>query len=126
MKRIWVALSLIALALTLGIVEMCIVSNSYSKYNQLLDTAEGYISNREFKKAYDVCTYTLNEWEDNEQVLNLFLLHSRVDEVTEDIAQLCEYAQNKEKTMFSATCVKTKRQLLHLKMSELPLIENII
>ncbi len=126
MKRIWVALSLIVLALTLSIVEMCIVNNSYSKYSKLLETAEDYISNREFSEAYDICKHTLNEWENNEKVLNIFLLHRNVDEVTEDIAQLCEYAQNKEKAMFSSTCVKAKRQLLHLKMGELPLFENIM
>ncbi len=126
MKRIWVALSLIVFAISLGIAELCIVSNSYSKYNDLLNKAEYYISNKEYSEAYEICKYTLNEWESNEKTLNLFLLHSRVDEVTEDIAMLCEYAQNKETTMFSSTCVKAKRQLLHLKMSELPLIENII
>lgn len=126
MKRIWVALSLIVIALSLGIAELYVVSKSYSKYSELLDTAEYYISNMEFSEAYDVCKLTLDEWEKNEKILNLFLLHSRVDEVTEDIAQLCEYAQHKEKAMFSSTCVKAKRQLLHLKMGELPLIENIM
>lgn len=126
MKRIWVAISLIIIALVTGITEFCVVKNSYDKYTKLLDTAEDYISRKEYKKALDVCTYTLKEWEDNEKTLNLFLLHSRVDEVTEDIEQLCEYAQNKERTMFSSTCVKAKRQLQHLKMSELPLIENIM
>lgn len=126
MKRIWVAISLIVVALSLGITEMFVVSKSYSKYSELLNTAEQHISNKEFNKAYDMCAYTLNEWEENEQILNLFLLHSNVDEVSEDIAQLCEYAQHKEKAMFSSTCVKAKRQLLHLKMGELPLIENIM
>lgn len=126
MKRIWVAVSLLVIALSFGIAEFTIVNKNYEKFVAMLDSAEIHISNREYKKAYEVCTNTLEQWEETEKTLNLFLLHSKVDEVTEDISQMCEYAQNKETALFSSTYAKTKRQLLHLKMSELPLIENIM
>lgn len=126
MKRIWVALTLLLICFSIGIIEYSVVNANQQRITQILDSAQTYISNREYKKGHNVCKYALVQWENEKKTLNTFLVHGDVETVSDNISLLCLYAQNKDAKNFSLVLDTTKRQLLCLKESELPLFENIL
>lgn len=126
MKRIWTAIALMILALFSSVAEFYTVSYCYEHYTEALDNAEEYISQKEFNKATDLLTNTQQEWHKTEKLLDIFLSHETVDDVTENISELYGYAIAEDKAQFQSVCDKTKRQLLRLKQSELPNLENIM
>ena len=58
--------------------------------------------------------------------MNIFLIHKDADAISENLAKLRESAEEKNKDTFLSVSKKTKRQLLRLKQSELPDLENIL
>lgn len=126
MKRLWVAIALLAICFGIGIYEYSAVSKNEQKITQIIESAENYISKKEYKNAYNMSRYALTQWENESKNLNVFLLHSDILVVTENLHTLCEYAQDKNADEFVKICDKTIRQLHSLKESELPLIENLL
>lgn len=92
----------------------------------MIDTAEEYFSDKEYKIAYEISENAKSTWQINAKKLNLFLSHSKVEEIEESLEELSNAAQNKDAEQFYALHRKTKRQLLSIKESELPKLENII
>lgn len=126
MKRLWVAIFLLVICFSTGIYEYSAVSKNQMKIAQIIDNAENYISNKEYKEAYNMSRYALIQWENECRILNVFLIHSDTSAVTENLNALCEHAQNKNVDEFAHISDKTKRQLHSLKESELPLFENVL
>ena len=126
MRRIWVAIILMLICAVLAVSEFSVVQKSCDYYAYMIDVAEDYISSREFSKADLYIQQTQSEWEKSQKTLNIFLLHEEADTITESLAQLREHAENKNKSEFISLSEKTKRQLLCLKQSELPDLENIM
>ncbi len=126
MKRIWVALSLMIICSAFACTEFIIVKYKSTEFFDLVETAEVYFSEREFSKSYNTLDSATKKWEKSEKILNIFLSHEKVDEVEESLSELSKHAENKDKTLFYATSEKAKRQLLCLKQSELPNLENIM
>ncbi|MBE6824118.1 MAG: DUF4363 family protein [Ruminococcaceae bacterium] len=126
MKRIWVAVGFLALSLIFAFAEFLIVSKSYKNYVEQIQIAEYYISDKEFSVAQDICKNIEEEWEKSRKTLNVFMIHTYSENISESIAKLSEYAQNKDKKAFLSQSSKTKRQLLYIKQSELPNLENIM
>ncbi len=126
MKRIWVALALLIICSSFACAEFIII---HSKSTELLDSvvsAENYFSNKEYNTSSYTLDRAVKKWEDSGKFLNVFLSHEKVDEVEESLSELSKYAENKDKALFWATSEKAKRQLLCLKQSELPNLENIM
>ncbi|MBQ8057259.1 MAG: DUF4363 family protein [Ruminococcus sp.] len=126
MKRIWVALALLLICGVISATEYITVDKSCDYYTQLIDKADKYISSREFKKASELIESTQYSWEKSKKTLNIFLIHKEADNITESLAKLRECAEEKNKDTFTSVSKKTKRQLLRLKQSELPDLENIL
>ncbi len=126
MKRIWVAVVLLLICASLAVSEFMIVDNKYEKFSNALKKSGDYFSAKEYTKSYELLNDTKEQWEESEGVLNVFLSHTKVDEIEESLSELASFAKAKEKSHFYATFEKTKRQLLCLKQSELPNLENIM
>ncbi len=126
MKRIWVAIGFLVLSVVLAVTEFTLVSISCKKYTEQIEIAESYISDKEFSDAENICEKIEVDWEKSKKSLNSFLTHTYSDGIAESIARLIEYAKNKDIEGFLSQAGKTKRQLLHIKQSELPNLENIM
>ncbi len=126
MKRLWVAISLLVVALLFSLTEFYLVSNSYEKYNKNISEIENYYSDKEYTDAENVLKNTKDSWEKRQKILKVFLLHGEVEEVTESLSELSDCLKEKDSKTFLLKCEKTKRQLLFIKKSELPYLENIM
>lgn len=126
MKRIWVAIALLIICVSFAATEYIIVDKNYQSFSEALEISKEYFSDKEYSKSHELLNTLLKKWEDSEGVLNIFLSHTKVDEIEESLSELASFANAKEKSHFYSTFEKTKRQLLCLKQSELPNLENIM
>ncbi|MBR2715438.1 MAG: DUF4363 family protein [Ruminococcus sp.] len=126
MRRIWVAVALIAICISLALSEFYIVEKNYEHYIDKVNLTSAYFSYKEYKTAELHAENMVKEWQKSSKKLNAFLSHDKTDEINENFSQLVEFINSKDKVMFSSTCEKIKRQLLCLKKSELPNLENIM
>lgn len=126
MKRIWVALALIIISISLALTQLIIVKSKAEYFLDVIIASEYHFSKKEYSTATELLDFSCEKWGDSEKTLNVFLPHEKVDEIEESLSELKEYAENKEKPEFKASFEKTKRQLLCLKQSELPNFENIM
>lgn len=126
MRRIWIALALILSCLVLAICELLLIDNNCDIYTELIDEAESYFSDKEYNKALDISQEAHSDWSEEEKKLKVFLLHSEIDDISNSIQDIKDYAEDKDEKKFYEACKKAKRQLLSIKESELPNIENIM
>ena len=126
MKRLWVAISLLAISIFFATFENIMVLKNYNRFTPILDKAEEYCSENEFLKAYETIESAQLVWEKKSKVLNSLIDHTHVDNINESFFQLLESAQKQEQVEFLSICNKTKRQLLSMKESELPSFDNIM
>ena len=126
MKRLWVAISLLAISIFFATFENIMVLKNYNRFTPILDKAEEYCSENEFSKAYETIESAQLVWDKKSKVLNSLIDHTHVDNINESFFQLLESAQKHEQVEFLSICNKTKRQLLSMKESELPSFDNIM
>lgn len=126
MKRIWIAIALILSCLVLSICELLFIDNNCDMYTKMINEVEFYYSNKEYIKALDIARDTYSNWSKEEKKLKAFLLHSDIDDITDSMEDIKDYAKDKDEKKFCDACKKTKRQLLSIKENELPFIENIM
>lgn len=126
MKRLFIAIALIAIALTLSTLEYIYVTKTYDRCITQIDKSYHYFSDKEYSYAYKLCKNAENIWNDSAKIMSFFLVHSQIYNVSSDICELKNCAKNKEEIEFETLYNKTKRQLLSIKKSELPDLENIL
>lgn len=126
MKRLWIAIVLLLICAAVAVAEYATVQNEYNYYTNSLNKADELISLKEYSDALTLVERTQCQWESTQQTLNIFLLHEDVESIYEAMSELKKYAENKDSEEFLSLSSKTKRQLLCLKQSELPILENIM
>lgn len=92
----------------------------------MLNSAESYFSVREYKTAAFATENIHAKWNNTKNFLNIFLIHNKVEEITESISKLCEYAKTKKYDEYIFESKKIKRQLLSIMESELPYLDNLL
>lgn len=126
MKRLWAAVTLILIAILFSVLEFSLVNNTYERYDKIVSEIETLFSQKEYKKAHSILDSTKKQWDNEEKILKLFLLHSEVNSISECLDEIQNMLKLNDENAFFYTCEKTKRQLLSLKKSELPYLENIM
>lgn len=126
MKRLWVAISLLALSIFFATFEYITVLKNYEEFTPVLEKAEYYCSDKEYSKAFDTIEQAQLSWDKKSKVLNSLIDHTHTESINESFFQLLESAQKQDSVEFLSICNKTKRQLLSLKESELPSFDNIM
>lgn len=126
MRRIFIAIAFLVFTISIGITEFSLVNKSFERYVTALDTAQFFISQGEYNKTIELTETIDKNWESTKNKLNIFLFHEDIELISENIKVLCEQSKLKEKEDYIYLCNKTKRQLLKLKLNELPDLQNIL
>lgn len=114
------------ICISFSVAEFSIVKAKTEYFLEIINISNYHFSKKEYNTANETLHSAAKDWSDSEKILNVFLSHEKVDEIEESLSELSKFAKHKEKTHFEATFEKTKRQLLCLKQSELPNLENIM
>lgn len=125
MKRVWIAIALLLVSGILCVSEYTLINKQCDEYTSIIKKADEHVKNDEFEKAVKECKKAEKQFTKSDSIMNVFLIHGDVDDVTNNIAMLKKYAQYECKSEFLSLSAKTKRQLLSLQKSELPMFENI-
>ena len=126
MKRMYVALLMLMIAVSLCVAEYLCVEKYTREYVNRIDNIEKMYAKGEDKKAAFSAREAEKSWEKTVSVIDMLLFHDYVDEIGRNLSQLEAYIMFEDDASLYATCESTKEQLLSLRKSELPIAENII
>lgn len=125
MKRGWIALAMIALAMLLGGVEYVYVTSNADAYIKMLDDADEKMMHNEVLDAETEAEKLDNRFRKQSGMFNIFMFHSEVGHISSDLAMLREYARTADTEDFLATSACARRKILDIKNAKLMKWENI-
>lgn len=126
MKRMYAAVILLLIAVTLCVTEYICIGRCTDEYVRRIDNIEQMVSTGNMKKAAFSAREAEKNWKKTVSVIDMLLYHDYVDEIGRNLAALEAYINFEETAEIFATCESTKEQLRSLKESERPAARNII
>ena len=126
MKRGWIALGMIALALLLGGVEYIYVTSNADAYIKMLDSADEKMMHNEVLDAETEAEKLDNRFRKQSGMFNIIMFHSEVGHISSDLAMLRQYARTADTEDFLATSACARRKIQDIKNAKLMKWENIL
>ncbi|MDD4700177.1 MAG: DUF4363 family protein [Oscillospiraceae bacterium] len=119
MKRLVVAVGLIALIVAACITENIVISHYYEKLNTMLNTASQLCLSDDLEGAHQQTADLEKYWEESaENVLSLFVNHNVVDQIGYSIAKLEPSIISSGSLEFTTECKTASTFLKHMKEDE--------
>ena len=109
-----------ACILAVVIISSCIVGQIVVKkycdgvYNDLKECKEQFV-NGEISTAYNLSVEVKENWTGNKAVLSVFVNHNLLDEISQSVMQLPEFAKTDGKDTFLGECSKIQSMLTLIK-----------
>ena len=125
MKRLWIALALLALVLVTCIIGISYTQKITSEMTQTVEKAKDAQKRGDVNAAYQLSTTAKNNWREAHRVLCVYMVHSDLEEIDQTLAVLPELCQNGAKDSFLSECDRGLTLLSSLNESVSPSIENI-
>ena len=125
MKRGWIALAMIALAMLLGGIEYIYVTTNADAYIKMLDDATEKMMHNEVLDAQTEAEKLDNRFRKQSGMFNIFMFHSEIGHISSDLTMLREYARTADTEDFLATSACSKRKIQDIKNAKLMKWENI-
>ncbi len=127
MRRMYVAIALIIISLTIGFIEMFTVKNTVNDCISGLESINKNIDNGNIKSAVKKCNTIAKNFEDkSDNILYCYYNHKELDSINENIITLSEYLKHNQKSDYYSTLVKIKKQLKSISKEEIPKLQNIL
>ncbi|MCD7797391.1 MAG: DUF4363 family protein [Clostridiales bacterium] len=95
MKKVYLAVLLLAVCILLCAFEQYTVENTYKTTTQYIDTACTYAENENFEEAEKICSKLTAYWDKKYPYLSAMIDHGMLDEAGATIYSLEEIAHNK-------------------------------
>lgn len=121
-----IILTLIAVIIGLSVFNLYNIHITKEEIVSNIEKASDYANANEFEKACDIAKSTYKSWQEKEKVLRLFCRRNNIDEVSETLAELYPYAEQKNKSMFLAISEKCKNRVDHIWQSEIPTLDTLL
>lgn len=125
MKRMWAALVLLVLLIAtcvIGIVHTDVVTD---RLVQTVTAAKQAQEKDDADSALQFSRQALQEWREIDSGLHVYMQHSKLDAIDQELAALPELCQNGAKDSFLSECDKSLALFSYLNESEVPNIRNI-
>ena len=126
MKRIYIAIAFLIIALTTGIFEMFYVTNKIDELNEEIISADNLVKSENYDGAKDVLATAESKWQKNLSIFDILLIHDYVDEISVNLSAMRSYVATQSNDNYFAESAGIKKQLTSIKDSELVKIENIL
>ncbi len=126
MKRIYIALAFLIIAVTVGIFEMFYVTNKIDELNEEIISADNLVKSENYEGAKDVLASAESKWQKNLSIFDILLIHDYVDEISVNLSSMRSYVATQSNENYLAESEGIKKQLTSIKDSELVQIENIL
>ncbi len=99
MKRLYIAIAFIVLALCLCITEQCTVKSSYTKANAYIDSALSSLENNDFTNTKENCRELKAYWDGMYPFLTAMIDHNALDEAKLTINSLQKLSEDETNEM---------------------------
>lgn len=126
MKRIYIALAFLIIAVTVGIFEMFYVTNKIDELNEEIISADNLVKSENYEGAKDVLASAESKWQKNLSIFDILLIHDYVDEISVNLSSMRSYVATQSNENYLAESEGIKKQLTSINDSELVQIENIL
>ena len=91
MKRIYIAIAFLIIALTTGIFEMFYVTNKIDELNEEIISADNLVKSENYDGAKSVLASAETEWQKNLSIFDILLIHDYVDEISVNLSAMRSY-----------------------------------
>lgn len=112
MKRIYIAIIILAISVAGGILETVSIRQNSEKYIKYVEDIERKIDNGDVKNAAILCKKADKEFKDlSENYMFYYYAHKNLEEIESNLSSMYAYLKNKEIHDFDATAAITKKKL---------------
>ena len=126
LKRIYIALMLLILTISICSFEFIFVSIRTQDYIKKVDLIEYEYTFGDRDKALDLAKQIDRQWSYTVSPMDSLLYHDYVDKISNNITKLPILITHKDTTGLLTICKEIKNQLMSLRKSEVPNFENIV
>lgn len=126
MKRIWIAVALLAAISVLCVLSASATARCVEELSRPLLQARDAARRGSYAEAADFARAAQESWQSHDDLLGALLRHDEADCVETDLAALIEYCDAEKQDEICAHCAELLRQAEHLRQMELPLLKNIL
>ena len=119
MKRIYIAIAFLIIALTKGIFEMFYVTNKIDELNEEIISADTLVKSENYDGAKSVLASAETEWQKNLSIFDILLIHDYVDEISVNLSAMRSYVATQSNDNYLAESAGIKKQIPSIKDSEL-------
>lgn len=126
LKRFWIALSLLAIIISLCISEQVLIDNITNDLNDCLESSAKNLKDKNYENLCSSNDLLLDKWENYERILSMFMQHDDLSDLEESILILKPNIECEDYDQLFVELEKAKFELENLKNSETPVIYNIL
>lgn len=125
MKRMWAALVLLGLIVTVCLIGIFHTQKVTAEMIQTVSMAKSAQQQGDKKKACSLSEKAGEDWRKAHRTLCIYMVHSRLEEIDQTLSTLPELCRNDAKDAFLSECDKGLTQFSYLTESEIPNLGNI-
>ncbi len=126
MKRIYISVALILIALCTAAIEMGFVTAKSDMFIGKIEDVDRLMKKESFSEAIKLSRETEKEWYDSAKSIDMLLIHDYVDDIGLSFSKMATFAERKNADMYFSQSSDAKKQLASIKESEYLMIENIL
>lgn len=125
MKRLFIALVVLAIVIGIGITGLVINTNTANYIVDKLEMTKKYAADGNIETAKKELKDAVDRWESKMEIMLIFVSHGKLDQIEESINITNSYLENNEMGLFYAECKRAITLLEHFENVEYPNINNI-
>lgn len=126
MKRIYIALFLMALTLTASMFELRFIGRQADSTMNRIDEIDALVGGEDYEQAIKKCKTLEQDWSKTSENIDIMLIHDYVDSIGLSITKMRSNAENQNAVMYFSESASAKKALASIKGSEYPNFENIL
>lgn len=125
MSRLYGALVVLGVVVVLTATGFLVNTNTAREVLTNLESACHLARNGRMDQAKAPLDQAQQKWDENMEIMLLFVSHGRLDRIEEAIHQAYDYLDSQERSLFLAKCSEAILQTEHLIHEEYPYVDNI-
>ena len=126
MKRIWVAIGVLAVVIALCIVELTATVNITDELADTITTAQTSLKKGDEENARALCRQAFDDWQTHYDTMATFIAHSKLEQIDQSVTVTQTYLERGQLDDFMAEADRTRTQMERFKDTELPSLSNIL
>lgn len=126
MKRIYIAIALLAASIAIGIFETVNVSQGSQKYIDYIEEINMKLDNDEINNAAVLCKMAGEDFEEMSKTLMFYYMHKNLEEIEGNLSSMYEYLRHDEVHDYYATAAITKEKLESMRDTGSIKFQNIL